>query len=595
MKTTTIKAPLNSVYLSDFMQSLPNGILNKKNTGCGATTLAIENNENYIICVPTITLVQNKVSQYPNSRCNYNLLGIYGETTDKQITDYLNSNQVKKILVTYDSLIRLSKLININDYKVCVDEFQNLLTAYSYRNNAINTLLDTLSNHEHVTYLSATPIEFNYLPEQLNRLPYTIIEWQNTQTIKVERIKTNNPYQKVINIINAYKAGKAISINGIISNEAYFFINSVSAIAKIIEKAGLKQSEVKIICANNIENKRTLKGFNINKVEDANKMFTFITRASFEGCDFYSKSGISYIISNNTNKNTLLDIATDIMQIAGRIRTKENPFKYCIYHIFNNSANECTTTDFNNKMNERIDNAKATISLFSKATDIERKALIDKITFSINNNNEDELTRVFNDTLILDDLKIKSLYYQFNVVNEIYNNGISIRDAYLKAGFDVSSNQQYSKLVTDFINRINNNQSFRDNIIEYIELKKDADNLFTNMFRLEQIENNFPIINKAYHLLGADKLKALRFDKDKIINAVSDNLPTVKNAILYNLKQAFKAGSRYSKADIKDMMQGIYTKLNITKKAKATDIKDYFDIKLIKINNKDGYQIIRTI
>ena len=103
MITKTITAPLNAIYLSDFMETLPKGILNKKNTGCGATTLAIENNENYIICVPTITLIHNTVSQYPNKRSNNQILGVYGETSDNALTKYINNNMIKKIFVTYDS------------------------------------------------------------------------------------------------------------------------------------------------------------------------------------------------------------------------------------------------------------------------------------------------------------------------------------------------------------------------------------------------------------------------------------------------------------------------------------------------------------
>ena len=595
MITKTITAPLNAIYLSDFMETLPKGILNKKNTGCGATTLAIENNENYIICVPTITLIHNKVSQYPNKRSNNKILGVYGETSDKAITKYINNNMIKKIFVTYDSFKRLSEIININDYKICIDEYQNLLTAYTYRNSAISSLLDILKDHNYVTYLSATPIEFNYAPRQLQSLDYTVINWQNTHKIKVERIKTNSPYQKVLNIINDYKAGRSITINGIKSKEAYFFINSVTSIIKIIESAGLKQSEVKIICANNEDNKRTLKGFNINKVEDKNKMFTFITRTSFEGCDFYSDSGISFVISNNHTKTTLLDIATDIMQIAGRIRNANNPFRYSIYHIFNKATVEITKEEFDNKMNERINNAKATISLFNKANEIEKKALIDKIIYSINNYNEDELTRVSDNNIIIDDLKIKSLYYQYNVVNEIYVNGISIREAYIKSGFDISSNQEYEIIVSDFIDRINNNMNFRDCIIEYINGKKDPNDYFKYAFRLQQIEDNFPIINKAYNILGVAKLKALRYSKEAIEKELLSNLPSVKTAIIYNLNKHIKLNNRYSKEELKTILNNIYSKLDIKKVAKATDIKDYYNVKLIKINNKDGYKIISKI
>ena len=48
------------------MITLPSGILNKKETGCGATTVVLENQENVIIACPTRQLIINKVAKYPN-------------------------------------------------------------------------------------------------------------------------------------------------------------------------------------------------------------------------------------------------------------------------------------------------------------------------------------------------------------------------------------------------------------------------------------------------------------------------------------------------------------------------------------------------
>lgn len=70
---TVINAPQNTKYLSKFMSTLPAGILNKKETGCGATSVVLENRENVIVCCPTIQLIISKVNQYPNERCPYYL------------------------------------------------------------------------------------------------------------------------------------------------------------------------------------------------------------------------------------------------------------------------------------------------------------------------------------------------------------------------------------------------------------------------------------------------------------------------------------------------------------------------------------------
>ena len=46
---------------------LPNGILNKMVTGCGATTLAIEDNYKTIVCSPRVKLLDNKSVQHTNT------------------------------------------------------------------------------------------------------------------------------------------------------------------------------------------------------------------------------------------------------------------------------------------------------------------------------------------------------------------------------------------------------------------------------------------------------------------------------------------------------------------------------------------------
>ena len=54
------------------MKDFPkNCIFNKVRTGCGATTIALTNDENYIIAVPTTELIENKC--YPAKDTNGNV------------------------------------------------------------------------------------------------------------------------------------------------------------------------------------------------------------------------------------------------------------------------------------------------------------------------------------------------------------------------------------------------------------------------------------------------------------------------------------------------------------------------------------------
>ena len=88
-----------------------NCIFNKVKTGCGATTIALTNNENYIIAVPTTELIENKCYPIKGTDGNVkfwkkherkaglspvinNLFGLYGNFNlelKKKLKNYLSS------------------------------------------------------------------------------------------------------------------------------------------------------------------------------------------------------------------------------------------------------------------------------------------------------------------------------------------------------------------------------------------------------------------------------------------------------------------------------------------------------------------------
>ena len=149
-----IKVPANVNYLNEWTGfELPVGIVNKGITGCGATTLAIEDEHKTIICSPRINLVKNKCRQHGGT------LAVHGDVMDAEIEHYLMNSSRPKILATYDSVPRLSKFIkDVKDWRVVVDEYQYLLIDSSFKPETEARLLDVLSGFPYVTFLSATPI-----------------------------------------------------------------------------------------------------------------------------------------------------------------------------------------------------------------------------------------------------------------------------------------------------------------------------------------------------------------------------------------------------------------------------------------------------
>jgi len=569
-----IQAPSNALYVSDFLSEIPKGIIDKAATGVGMSSIALEDKYPTIIAVPTIEVIRNKTAQYPNDRRSESVFGYYAGVKDKSVIEYLNSTAIPKILVTYDSFYKVAKLIDKTIYRVVVDEFSDLLDAYSYRDKAIEHLLSAVQDFEYVSYISATPLKEEYYPEALKGLDEYEIVWQGSVKIKVERKKTNKPYKLACNIIEAYKAGGKEGLlmpNGHYSKSAYFFVNSVNSIASILEASELEPSEVRVICANNEVNQKKLENYPIETALAPEKKFNFITSTAFKGCDFYSESGVTYIISNTSNSNTLISIDTDVKQIAGRIRNSNNPFNNHIYHIYNTDNSLLSAEEFEKLVKKKTKATESTISLFYKGNEEERETYLanyylrakckfrdDDYTYLTDENNI-----IFNHYAVLNDKR------RWEVSSNVYRDGVSIREAYLKAGcFDISTYQDFEKIEDNgFLNKLTNG-SFKEYCLKYIN----------NTEERSYIGDRFPVIKEAFSRLGADRMKALSYNPSRFLSEMQVNSDSTQNYIIRDLENTLVVGQEYLSAEIKAMFNNIYYAVGIKKKAKATDIEAYCDI-----------------
>lgn len=175
----TIKVPTDVNFLNEWAGfELPRGIVNKGITGCGATTLAIEDEHKTIICSPRINLIKNKCQQHKDT------LAVYGDVRNGDIEDYLRNSPKPKLLATYDSIPRLNGLIKDKpDWRIVVDEYQYILIDSGFKSETEIALLETLRDYSYVTYISATPIADKYMRQMdwFKDLPYTVLEWSNVE------------------------------------------------------------------------------------------------------------------------------------------------------------------------------------------------------------------------------------------------------------------------------------------------------------------------------------------------------------------------------------------------------------------------------
>lgn len=462
------------------LKDLPhNCIFNKVVTGCGGTTVVLQNAEDYMIAVPTTELIINKtdLTMAGISRLSYKgirpfgLFGKFDDAAERKLKDYLNSSDTKKIMCTYDKLPKLIEYLNPTNYRLLVDEYQWLLKAYSYRQKAIDGVLDNFRKFKSYCFMSATPILPDFKPDCLKDVKEIQADWGELDRMKVELRQTNKPYTMAANIINEYRLHRFYELDGHKSTEAFFFINSVRDIAAILKHCNLRNDEVRIICADNDENREKLIGYDISNSRSDNKMFNFITSKSFEGADYFSETGICFVVSSASNPHTQASIDTDIPQIAGRIRTKENPFRNHLVHIFNTSYKkldlDMTYEEMKEKTETAIRTAYDTVDFFNRAP---TKAIKD----NLRENLKHDLNNLYmkydkaHDQFIINDILPKLELYNFQINQEIYKNGASVAKAYKDKGTDFKQSE-YERLGTS-IESAEKKISFKDAFLQYVDL-----------------------------------------------------------------------------------------------------------------------------
>lgn len=604
MEKLIINVPSGTKFLSDFRNEagqkfrLPNGILNKELTGCGGTTLALEDEFKTVICSPRTKLLENKAAQYPNS-----LLVVQG-VSDKQIKDYIESVQVPKILTTYDSFRKVKKAIDsFEGWKVVVDEFQCLLNDSAFKADTELAFMKELQSCPYVTYLSATPILDRYISQIdfFKDKTYYQLNWADKEKVYIRRIRTPNPIGGAIAVIENYKKGYFPSFedeegNKVESKEAVIFLNSVTDIVNIIKQTNLQPEEVNIIVADNNENQKLIKKlgaeYSTGRIPlkgEEHKQFTFCTSTAYMGVDFYSESASTFVISNCKKINTAVDIATELCQIAGRQRLDINPFRRHIFFIFNTTKEEVTEAEFRRVIDEKKEYSRIRIKQYQELpTKFRAKARNELLAISrtIGNEtfylsyNEAEDSFEYNQLAELSDM------LSFEVQNYTYRNGLMVRNELEATNkFNLKENQSYEAF-GEYLRGKVQRTSFREKMKDYLTYK-ESDNKFVRALCFYLAEEE-PKLRDYYELLGADKIRALSCDEANLrreVAAISN-----EGRIEFNLKKHLQAGQRITKADLKLLIQQQYNLLGLKKTAKATDITKFgFDTKDVKIKVRDKY------
>ena len=547
-------------YLSEIPNfKLPSKVLiNKGKVGCGGTTVALTDNRDTIVCVPFVNLIKNKCKQ------NKEVLGVYSGVTVDKINEYVETHKIKKIMCTYDQLPRLASIVGYN-YFLLVDELHLLFLQYIFRDTAIRGVLNEYKNFKDWAFLTATPIESEFMLDELKDIPVYNIEWESKREITVEAVKCDSVKSTIASIIEKF-------LNNEIEGNAHIFVNSVKFIATMIKYFDFEETQCRAIWSkNNKEYKNYCAGIPNSDTLSKPKKINFYTSTCFEGCDLYDEDGKIFIVSDSSKAQTLLDISTSIRQIAGRIRnTKYDK----IYHLFSNTRynTDLSYEEFKEYALNEAEEAKKYASRINSDAELLKGTKSSEYVYLYKNENGFE----FDKNLILIDIfnyKNNNTYsLSVNMLNEYAKNNIKV---------NLTSDDKKIKIASKTI-------TWKEYVKRYCELKKSE---YYIGEELELIEEKYPFIKAAYELFG-DTIVDMRIDNVKRAVIAKDDKKNQSEKIIYLLRtcDGFKEGTFTTGKKIKEILQTIYDKAGFNKKATIADFRNYAELK--PVNKRiDGEQV----
>lgn len=165
----------------------------------------------------------------------------------------------------------------------------------------------------------------------------------------------------------------------------------------------------------------------------------------------------------------------------------------------------------------------------------------------------------------------------YRIVNGVYSSQITVEDEMNKNGISIANNDSYTapKNIQAMTKKRTN---FEDIYKRYSEIKHEKPIMFTADWEIELAEAIYPFIRDAYTKLGDEKVKALKYR----LGAIQDAL-TSMTRVNPDLKIVEMADRRLPKQTpipvkkIKEELQEIYDILGIDKRAKATDMEQWYD------------------
>jgi len=583
-------------WLSKCYDELPSHcIFNKVRTGCGGTTLEINNkNRNSIIAVPFINLIRNKMD------VSEGVQGVFSDIKNEEIMDYLERNKIHKIMCTWDSLPRVMDILFMayhrevipnepKDYFLLVDEVHCLTIQYEYRKEAIDRVLKCYRGFANWCFMTATPIGKEFVPEELKEVEIIRAGEMDDSRPHVDVKKTYHLAEDVAALVRDYLDHK--------ETNAHIFVNSVEFIATIVSNIPeLNMENCKAVWSDN--NPYYFESIEGRIYRDAPhrmpKKINFYTSTCFEGCDIWDKNGETIVVADGYKDHTLNDIPTTFVQIAGRIRNSlYSQQNIRLYFTPSNHSDHMTYEEYEVFMHKK----ERTLRLYTECvnrlhgdpeynTDIE--CLFEELNWNHFKKDIDGCLEVDLNSLKIDLLNYKNSHWTYA---DYENLCFELAEAGMETDYHAPDFSNAAKLKRNPRAKV----KFEDTMKEVIELNKFV---FTTSNEREQklrvLYGKYPEMKEFYDQLGPEKIIELHCNKRNLNNElIKRSDAPLKHQIAEMLAaMGIKENTVISLKDLKKTLQDIYDELGYRQTAVATDIDEYYRIKETKTSDRENGFII---
>jgi hypothetical protein len=292
----------------------------------------------------------------------------------------------------------------------------------------------------------------------------------------------------------------------------------------------------------------------------------------------------------------------DFPQIMGRQRLKENMFRdECIF-IYSLSDKDITMEEFKELSDQKLFNSRNDIANYNAIKNSGDGSLLnflsdirDRIKNYRYQNDYTGINSV-DGSLVINRLVLLAERRAFELRSDVYKTTVSVYNEFssienIKIGSDDNEITQICLNARKQYERSNN----------FVDKMKILCSLILDELPGRISISELTWINREHlnylNYLGAEKIRSLSYAECTLKREISGNL--IISDIRERIISCFIPGKKYLLSDIKVTLRKVYDSFNLSRTAKATDLMDYFEVRLVKIydsltkKQSSGYEIIR--